>query len=696
LTLVGKQFRANDDEEKKEKFNDDMLGNYDEKSIDAAKITEAVKSVDDPINFILDVIGKEVKKDDKLARQVLYTIFSSGTKNPMNLAINAPSGEGKSYVANKIGALFGDDTVISLSGMTEKALFHKRGMIGVKVDGQYVSLKLLLDPLQKEMTKIEEEKEETKTADEKNELNQEYNELLERVEELENKAVKIIDLQNKVLLFMDTPPENLFSALMPLMSHDKEETTYEFTDTDRGIKTRTNVLRGFPSFIFTQAKDFSGYERAEEIMRRFLISNPNMDIGKYNEAADLIAKKYSVPDYVYQETIVSEEETEKAGLIANKILTDIQKLNEYTKPSKNNVIIPFYETVRKSLNIVKGLDMTSTARIFGCLSLLPIIKSYRRPKLVIEYPTIERNGVPMKEPDLVIPIATFDDLQETLYLMENSTGVRPFIMEWFEKVFMAAFKSKTGPDSKTRGKETVEESMIALTSESLREKHKEVYGKTLRSKQILETYLYPLMNSNSIDCIQSQIDGRAKIYFPINTEKYILLFDKNKTNNLLQDFRLTVADLTIYPSKEYIKSLIQPFLNYSSANSKKFSLKNHKDELITLDELVNEYYSNPDSYFIKEESVGVAKNKDEGISSVKQHSLEEYLQSLQILINSTEITDDPAYFIEMSEVKPIKLFDVEKTNKIILLEHGPKISVKKELEDDSKEQLEAFDDTVSL
>jgi hypothetical protein len=377
------------------------------------ELLDAIKSIEDPIKFILDTISKEVKDDDKLTRQMLYTIFSSATKNPMNLAVNAPSGEGKSYVVNKVASLFSEEDVISLSGMTEKALFHKRGMVAVKIKGEYISLRLLLGPLQRLANKIEKKIEETKSSDEINELNKELNELAKEAEELENNAVKVIDLNNKVLIFMDTPNENLFSALMPLMSHDIFETTYEFVDKNEGIKTHTNVLRGSPSFIFTQAVDFSGYQRAEEIQRRFLISNPKMDVINYNEAADLISLKHSVPDYVYQDQIVSDKEKDKAALLATQILSSIKKLNENTKPNQNNVIIPFFKTVRKSLNIAKGLDMTSTARIFGCLSLVPTIKNYQRPKLVIENPKIEKDGVLTKEPDLVIPLATFDDLQET-------------------------------------------------------------------------------------------------------------------------------------------------------------------------------------------------------------------------------------------------------------------------------------------
>ena len=80
----------------------------------------------------LDVIAKEVKQDDRLCRQVCYTLLSMYTKNPINLAINAPTGEGKSYPVKKVAELFPQSDVIFLSAMSDKALFHRSGVLVIK------------------------------------------------------------------------------------------------------------------------------------------------------------------------------------------------------------------------------------------------------------------------------------------------------------------------------------------------------------------------------------------------------------------------------------------------------------------------------------------------------------------------------------------------------------------------------------
>jgi hypothetical protein len=59
-------------------------------------------------------------------------MLSAYTNNPLNLAINSPSGEGKNYVLRKVAENFPKEDVIFLTGMTEKALFHRQGTLVVK------------------------------------------------------------------------------------------------------------------------------------------------------------------------------------------------------------------------------------------------------------------------------------------------------------------------------------------------------------------------------------------------------------------------------------------------------------------------------------------------------------------------------------------------------------------------------------
>lgn len=91
--------------------------------------------------FIVNVIMKEAPKEKRLTKQVLYTLFSAKSNDPVNLAINAPTGEGKTYVVQKVVDLFPKNDVICLVGTSEKALFHRPDTLVVKnEDGNYISI----------------------------------------------------------------------------------------------------------------------------------------------------------------------------------------------------------------------------------------------------------------------------------------------------------------------------------------------------------------------------------------------------------------------------------------------------------------------------------------------------------------------------------------------------------------------------
>ena len=67
-------------------------------------------------------------------------MLSSYTNNPINLAINSPSGEGKTWVIQKVGEKFPEEDVMYIAGMTEKALFHRSGILVIKKEkgtGEY-------------------------------------------------------------------------------------------------------------------------------------------------------------------------------------------------------------------------------------------------------------------------------------------------------------------------------------------------------------------------------------------------------------------------------------------------------------------------------------------------------------------------------------------------------------------------------
>jgi len=133
------------------------------------------------------------------------------------------------------------------------------------------------------------------------------------------------------------------------------------------------------------------------------------------------------------------------------------------------------------------------------------------------------NGIYVQQ----IPLATFDDLIEAMSLVEHNNGVRSYILQWHNDVFMSAYESKKEPDTKqTRSGILAAENRLAVTTRELIEKTAEIQGKRLGAKHILETYLDPLINLNVISSEPSVLDGRANIHYPVK--------QRNENKNLFE------------------------------------------------------------------------------------------------------------------------------------------------------------------
>ncbi len=234
--------------------------------------------VNDSVMFCVDLMLREARKEDRLVKQLFYVILSAYTNNPLNLAVNAPTGVGKSHVINKVLEYFPKADVVPLAGMSEKALFHRAGILVVKNEsGDYKPIDESIKEIDDKIEENETEIKKTTNSDLKKALQSNIKDLEKEKEDLLKNAKKLIDLSHKVLIFFDSPRPEFFAAIMSLLSHDRYEIEYEYVDTHNGIKTRTNILRGWPAVIFAQAIDYSNNSRYDEIQRRFIITNPKDD-----------------------------------------------------------------------------------------------------------------------------------------------------------------------------------------------------------------------------------------------------------------------------------------------------------------------------------------------------------------------------------------------------------------------------------
>jgi hypothetical protein len=531
----------------------------------------------------LDVVAKEVKQDDRLCRQVYYTLLSTYTDDPVNLAINAPAGEGKSYVVKKVAELFPKSDVLFLSAMSDKALFHRPGVLVIKNEnGEYQSIEDKVAEIDSEIEDKQSEIGTTNDPNTKQGLRSYIKSLQDKKKELTKDAMKLIDLNHKALIFLDTPNHTLLEAIMSLLSHDHHEVEYHFVDNFNGIRTKTNVLRGFPTVIFTAAIDYSKYQRYSEIQRRFIVTNPKMTAQKYKESIELIGAKNGLPDFVYDATVVSESEKNQAREIIKELKEKIKHVSERNNFGSPNVFIPFRESVEKSLPTEQASDMTTAQRLYNYMKLLALVNIDQRPRLVTRS---EGNSI-MK----TCPFATFEDLQESVYLMEYSNGVRPYVLEWFNEIFLVEFNDKRDIDNN-------DGNVIGITTKDLVDATFRIKGRKFSTQQIYENYVLPLVNAGYIDKVENKKDKRSYLFYPVLNGKQKKLFDLTETNNFSQQKTINVVDYTTFPDRNYLISKIKGVLKYSFEKHKITKLENHEGREITVEELADQYYKDPDKYF---------------------------------------------------------------------------------------------------
>ena len=379
---------------------------------------------------------------------------------------------------------------------------------------------------------------------------------------------------------------------MSLLSHDQWEVEYQYADTSNtGIDSKTNVLRGWPSVIFAQAVDYSNYSRWAEFQRRFIITNPNMDPTKYNARIDLMADKFGSPDFAYQAKIVSNEEKDSARDIVEEIKGGLFELTSRSlKPGENNVIVPFITPLNKSLARQKASDMTMSYRLFSFLSLLPDQILFQA--LHASHGS-NRNILFIQR----IPFAVFEDLKESTYLMEYADGVRPYILMWYHQVFLPTYNAKDKLDSRvnSKGVELIEK-RLAVTTEQLAKATETKQNKIMSKTKVRENYIEPFINQGYIDKIDSELDKRSDIYYPV-----ILKIDKlngmGNPCNLSQETKTEVIDPAIFPDKTYLNTSILTVRNYTIQKGLEYKIISPDKKEIAIDELVDRYYSKPEDYF---------------------------------------------------------------------------------------------------
>jgi hypothetical protein len=243
------------------------------------------------VDQLADILSTTIKRDRETKLITFYGILLNYTDNDQqNIAFSGPAALGKTHNALEVASYFPEEDVYPIAYSSPQAFFHAQG---IPVDRD-------LNPIMKRADYVADGLEAWEAtnpkpdprkgvSDWKDKRAEERRRLRAAWDEIEKFA--LVDLEKKILIFLDMPHDELLQRLRPLLSHDRKILPIQITDQTKegGHRTKNIILKGYPTVLFLAVNtSLEGQERS----RNFLLS-PEVSQEKFRETIDFASKVLS-------------------------------------------------------------------------------------------------------------------------------------------------------------------------------------------------------------------------------------------------------------------------------------------------------------------------------------------------------------------------------------------------------------------
>jgi len=264
-----------------------------------AALERAQQPMDD--EFVIKVLGRTIKHDKENKKITFYSMVQNYTyEDQQNVMFSAPSSTGKSYIALEVAKYFPKEDVDKKGYVSKKAFFHTNMQLQtsdgkpLKKRSEYIDdcLKDWEDSHarpeapgfgDKSREAIDARKKLVRWKDERKAEYRKHRDWWDSIEK-----VYVLDLSKRIIIFKDTPDDQVLQPLRSLLSHDEKEVISDITDktASGGNLTKRVKLIGYPTVVFCQA----AFSPDEQERTRFFIISPDMDQRKLSDSLDLQAE----------------------------------------------------------------------------------------------------------------------------------------------------------------------------------------------------------------------------------------------------------------------------------------------------------------------------------------------------------------------------------------------------------------------
>lgn len=497
----------------------------------------------------MDHLSRWVVHDVSTKTLVFLTALSAYTKNPINLFLRGESSIGKTYNVTQTLMYFPEEDVWSLGGLSPTALVHDYGLL---VDRNGNEIDFSDKPLTRKPKKRKRETEEQfqKRLEDWQRQNKEWAERMRG-------SRYIVDLHDKILVFLESPHLETYNKLRPILSHDKEEISYKFTSKTAGGQLRTMhvVLQGWPATIFLSTQE----EYIEDLATRSFTATPETHETKIRDAIRLKGKERAYP-WKY-----------KKG-------PEWMLLHGYVGFFKNQlkelgVINPFAQELAECYPAIVPRCMRDFDHVTALIDVSALFHCYQRPVLVVG----EEKYVLCTLRDLSLVMSVLPQIEET-----TLTGLGGHILDCFHKVIEPLYKEQGAFD------------YAALT-----ERYNQVFRRK-KSSSTLRKYVMLLGQVGYVDTLPDPSDKRKSLIMVIKK------LDENVFDSVIHRFS---DSFTLKEFKGWFdeirksvlqkpKVLMQKMTSEHEANVEAVYEEHYSPtllslELLTSEEQISQYASKP-------------------------------------------------------------------------------------------------------
>lgn len=380
---------------------------------------------------IADILSSTIKKDDPAKLITFSNYLLAQTENDMfNEGFQSESSAGKSYIPMEVATYFPPDEILDLAGASPKAFFHKRGI---------------------------------------------YN---------KEAGTITVDVENKIMIFLDQPHYLLLETLRPLLSHDKKELRYDIVDKTKsgGQRTKTVLVRGFAAVAFSTTK----MNPDEQEKTRMIMLSPSVDHDKLEESLRLLTLKKGDPEE-YNKQITQDP----------RRLFLMQRIKAIRQVGVKEVIVPnseeaiFKRFIEKHKHLI-ARHQRDYPRIFSLIKAHALLNCFNREK---------KNG------HAIIANQTDIDAGFRLYEMiedSNELGLSPHIY----KIYNEVIKPLLGE--------------LGVERKAIQRQYYQVYHKVLSPETFRQEILPQLESAGFVTQEPDPDDKRRMLLYPSFYENNIV------------------------------------------------------------------------------------------------------------------------------------------------------------------------------